>query len=368
MSTQPVTVAAVTEPRAQFDLIDASLDEPGPHELRVRLEAVGMCHADLAARDGDFPFPLPGVPGHEGVGIVEEVGSAVRSAHTGDRVILTFDSCGRCTSCLSGAPYACNDFVARNFRNGSRPDGSSTLRRGEAPLHGSFFGQSSFATYALANDRNAIPIDADIRPELLAPLGCAIQTGAGAVMNVLRPKVGSSIAVFGAGAVGLAAVMAANLLPVDIIVVDVRDSRLAVARALGATHVVNARRDDPVSAILDITAGGAQTAIESSGNPDAFGAALSSLAPQGIAGIVGSPPFDVSAAVNVARLVNNNIHVVGIVEGASNPGIFLPQLAEMVLRNQLPVGQLITVFPFADIEAAASAMTHGDVIKPVLVF
>jgi len=154
------TIAALTVAGAgaAFELSEVELDDPVDGEVLVRVEAVGMCHADLAARAGDFPFPLPGVVGHEGAGRVEAVGAGVTSVRPGDRVILTFDSCGRCDRCVSGTPTQCRDFVAHNFTNGARPGGSPTLWRAGAPIHGSFFGQSSFATFALAGQRNAVPV------------------------------------------------------------------------------------------------------------------------------------------------------------------------------------------------------------------
>src|SRR6201999_3748794 len=153
-----ITARTVAGGGAAFELSEVELDDPGDGEVLVRVEAVGMCHADLAVRAGEFPFPLPGVPGHEGAGVVAEVGSAVSTLRPGDRVMLTFDSCGRCRGCVSGRPSQCAHFVEYNFTNGARPDGTTTLWRGDQPLHGNFFGQSSFAGYALARERNAIAV------------------------------------------------------------------------------------------------------------------------------------------------------------------------------------------------------------------
>jgi aryl-alcohol dehydrogenase len=260
--------------------------------------------------------------------------------------------------------------VARNFTNGARPDGSPSLRDGAEVVHGYFFGQSSFATFALARERNTIPVPAvaaEVPSSVLAPLGCGIQTGAGAVLNVLRPEAGATVAVFGAGVVGLSAVMAATLLPLDrLIVVDVLGSRLELARELGATTVVNGLEGDPVAAIRDITGGGAGYVVESSGVPSVLVQAITSLRAGGAAAVVGVPPFGVTAPIDVADVVNNSKRILGIVEGRSNPPTFLPDLAALVASGRLPVEKLVTTFPLDEVERAAEAMKAGTATKPVL--
>ncbi|WP_433558141.1 NAD(P)-dependent alcohol dehydrogenase [Pseudonocardia xinjiangensis] len=362
-----MTVASAGAPFARRALV---LDDPRPDEVLVRVEAVGMCHADLAVRAGEFPFPLPGVAGHEGAGIVEQVGSGVTTVHLGDRVILTFDSCGRCRACGSGVPSQCEEFLPRNFTNGARPDGSPSLRDGGEVVHGNFFGQSSFATYALTSERNTIPVPAiasGVPSSVLAPLGCGIQTGAGAVLNVLRPEAASTVAVFGAGVVGLSAVMAAALLPIEqLVVVDVLDSRLELARELGATSVVNSRTADPVEAIRDLTGGGAGHVVESSGVPAVLVQAITSLRGGGSAAVVGVPPFGTTAPVDVADVVNNSKRIFGVVEGRSNPPTFLPDLAALLATGRLPVEKLVTTFALGEVELAADMMRNGTATKPVL--
>ncbi|WP_432854050.1 NAD(P)-dependent alcohol dehydrogenase [Amycolatopsis sp. CA-161197] len=366
-TTSAMTVASAGE---RFTRRSLELADPAPDEVLVRIEAVGMCHADLAVRAGEFPFPLPGVAGHEGAGIVEQVGSGVTSVKPGDRVMLTFDSCGHCEGCVSGLPSQCVEFLPRNFTNGARPDGSPSLHDGDEVVHGNFFGQSSFATHALARVRNTVlvpPVAADVPSAVLAPLGCGIQTGAGAVLNVLQPGAASTVAVFGAGVVGLSAVMAAALLPIgQLIVVDVLDSRLELARELGATAVVNSRTADPVEAIRDLTGGGAGHVVESSGVTAVLVQAITSLRGGGTAAAVGVPPFGVTAPIDVADVVNNSKRVIGVVEGQSNPPTFLPVLATLTATGQLPVERLVTTFPLGEVERAAQAMKDGTATKPVL--
>lgn len=240
MST--TTRAAVVESGgAPFTLSDVTLDEPAPHEALVRMVATGLCHTDLGVASGGLPFPLPGVLGHEGAGVVEAVGSAVTGVAPGDHVVLSFTSCGDCRNCDGGHPAYCAGWLPLNLLGGRRADGTSTISRDGEPLGGHFFGQSSFAERALVDERSLVKVDQDVPLESIAPLGCGVQTGVGAVWNVLKPVTGSTIVVLGAGAVGLSAVMAAALTPATTIVaVDRFGERLTLARELGATHTVNA--------------------------------------------------------------------------------------------------------------------------------
>jgi len=369
----PCATAAVTrgidEP---FRLEDIWIDEPRPHEVLVRITAVGMCHTDLSVRAGHTPFPLPAVLGHEGAGVVERVGHAVTGVTAGDRVVISFDSCGACWPCEAGRPVQCRHWPALNLLGGSRLDGSPTVTSAGAhadqPLHGCFFGQSSFATLALASERNVVKVPTAAPLELLGPLGCGVQTGAGAVLNVLKPSPGSTLAVFGGGGVGLSAVLAAQLTGATrIIVVDIAPARLALARELGATDVIDARTDDPVRAIVDLTGGaGAEYTLETSGVTQVLRQAVDALAVGGYCGVVGAPPFGSEASFDVSQMLDRNQHIVGINQGASVPRQFIPALIELHLRGRLPFERLVRTFPFADIEQAAQAALAGDVVKPVL--
>ncbi|MFB6892770.1 NAD(P)-dependent alcohol dehydrogenase [Kitasatospora sp. NPDC056327] len=368
------TVAAVVrEAGGPFRLETVRLDGPRPDEVLVRIRAVGICHTDLSVRAGRTPAPLPAVLGHEGAGTVEAVGGAVTRVRPGDRVVLTFDSCGACPSCRTGRPVRCDHWGALNLFGGRRPDGSATVRgtgrhRG-APLHGHFFGQSSFAGYALASERNAVPVPGPPVPfELLAPFGCGVQTGAGAVFNVLRPGPGDTLVVFGAGAVGLAAVLAARSTPaVRIVAVDLRPARLALARELGATDVVDAGAGDPVAAVRALTGGrGAEHTLETSGSVRALRQAVEALAVGGTCGVVGAPPAGSEVALDVPGLLAGAPRIVGVNQGASVPERFLPALVDLFRAGRLPVDRLVRTYPFADVEEAAAAAGAGEAVKPVL--
>jgi aryl-alcohol dehydrogenase len=359
--------AVVNAAGAPFVLEDVELDEPRPQEVLVRMVATGMCHTDLSAQAGHLPFPLPGVLGHEGAGIVEQIGAEVTDVAVGDHVLASFNSCGECPDCLSGRPAYCRHFHARNLFGGSRADGSATIVRAGEPVHGHFFGQSSFAEHALVHERSLVKVSADAPLSTLAPLGCGIQTGAGAILNVLRPDPHSVLAVFGAGAVGCAAIMAAAILGIRrIIAVDLVPDRLELAREIGATHAVEAASTDLVAALRDL-GGGVDFAVEATGSTAALTTAIQSLAPRGTCAILSTYPRGATIPLDANFMIDGR-RVLGISEGDSDPKLFLPRLVELFEKGQLPVDKLIRRYPFEDIERAAQDARSGVTIKPVLVF
>ncbi|MGE3667493.1 MAG: alcohol dehydrogenase catalytic domain-containing protein, partial [Steroidobacteraceae bacterium] len=256
-----VSAAVTRSVDAPPTIEEVELAPPRDDEVIVRLEATGVCHTDLFA---PRLFPLPAVFGHEGAGIVEQVGARVGKVKRGDRVAMTFGSCGHCRHCTGNASAYCEHGHHLQF-GGTRDDGSTTLSRAGEPIHGSFFQQSSFATRALATERNVVPLPDDVPLALAAPFGCGVQTGAGAVLRSLHAPAGSSIAVFGAGSVGLSAIMAARFARLDpIIAVDIDPARLELARELGATHALDAREGDVVARIHAIARSGVMYSMETS--------------------------------------------------------------------------------------------------------
>jgi len=363
-----ITAAVVESPDALFQLEEVELGEPRPDELLVRIVAVGMCHTDLSVRSQATPFPLPGVLGHEGAGVVVQVGAQVSDFHVGDKVVLSFDSCGTCPACQAGKVVYCQRWIALNLLGGSRLDGSATLTRTSNGLHGHFFGQSSFATHALLSARSAVKVDDDLDLSQLAPLGCSVQTGAGAVLNVARPEPGSSIVIFGAGGVGLVAVMAAALTPVArVIALDVSATRLQLASQLGATHTVNPADGDPVAALLELTGGGAQYVVETSGRLTVLEQAMSSLSSAGTCVVIGAPPLGSQIPVDVPNLLGRGIRLVGTNQGDSNPRQFIPRLIDLHRQGRLPFDRLIRRYAFDQINAAAQDAAEARTIKPVLI-
>jgi aryl-alcohol dehydrogenase len=362
------TKAAIVESGgAPFTLTEVELDEPRAGEALVRMVAAGLCHTDLGVASGGLPFPLPGVLGHEGAGIVVQVGPGVTTVAPGDHVLLSFTSCGDCRDCRDGHPAYCATWLPLNLIGGARADGTPTITRDGAPVGGHFFGQSSFSRLAVVDERSMVRIDPTVPLETVAPLGCGVQTGVGAVWHVLKPRPGGSVAVLGAGAVGLSAVMAAALSPATTIVaVDRVPERLALARELGATHVVNASEVDVATALTDIT-GGVDGIVETTGNTAVLRTGVDALAARGTLVIVGAPPFGSEVALDVNGMLAGK-HVVGITLGDSETRAFIPALVDLVRSGRLPIRKLIRHYAFEDIDTAVHDMRTGKTIKPVLTF
>jgi aryl-alcohol dehydrogenase len=366
MSATAVTAAVVESEGAPFALEHVELGDLQADEVRVRIVASGICHTDLLIRDGSFPTPMPVVLGHEGAGVVEEVGTAVTRVKVGDHVASTYASCGGCGMCAKGQPFHCTEFFERNFL-ATRSDGTTALSRGGVPLHSHFFGQSSFATAAVIPERSVVAIPDDVPFEVVAPFGCGVQTGAGGVINVLRPLPNSSIAIFGAGGVGLSAVMAAVICGCSpIISVDVRPGRLALARELGATHVVDAAQADPVEAIGALVPGGVEASLETSGVAGVLRQAVDVLGPDATCGLIGAPPLGTEEQLDVNGLLSVGRGVKGIVEGHSVPQVFIPKLIDLWRAGRLPIDRLVRAYDFDQINQAADDALAGEVVKPVL--
>lgn len=361
-----IKAAVVSQPCGDFAIEPLELSDPNEDEVLVRIVAAGICHTDLGARDMHLPIPPPpSVFGHEGAGVVERVGARVTKVRAGDHVALTWNSCGVCSACKAGKVLYCLDFFRYNF-HGARPDGTMTLHKGDQPVHGCFFSQSSFADFALADERNVVKVRQDIPLEILAPLGCGIMTGAGAVVNSLQPAPGASIAVFGVGPVGMSAVLAAVVCGcTTIIAVDISADRLNMAKELGATHTVNAAEEDPVEAILDITGGGAEFSLECVGKPQVLRQAVDVLPRLGVCGLLGVVPPGTEVVLNMDLIMNGRT-VKGILGGDAIPDLFIPKLIELYARGRFPFDRLITFYPFDDINRAVEDMEKGRVIKPVL--
>lgn len=354
--------AAVTKEKdAPYELVDMEIQEPQGDEILVRIQAVGVCHTDEAGRRGALPLAFPVVLGHEGAGIVEKVGPGVTEFQPGDPVCLTYASCGSCGPCMEGRPYACEHMNELNFF-GVYPDGKHRLSwKGEAVS--SFFSQSSFAEYALVSERSAVRIDSELDFAVAAPLGCGIQTGAGIVLNSLKPGFGASLAVGGCGTVGLSAVMAARLCGCSrIIAVGGNESSLQLARELGATDTINRKKTEDLKAsVRSLTENGVDFAIDTSGNEGMIRSLLNSLTYTGTIAIAGGGfqlcmgSFDLGART-----------IKGVSEGDSNPKGFIPKLLEAYRQGKFPVDRLIRRYPFEDINKASADSREGKCIKAVL--
>lgn len=335
--------------------------------MLVRIVATGICHTDLSVRDQLLPMPLPAVLGHEGAGVVEAVGADVTNVVPGDHVVMSYAYCGSCDLCHSGHPAHCENVLPQCF-GGSRADGSTGITDASGSVvHDHFFAQSSFAEYALANMRNVVKVPKDLPLEVLAPLGCGLQTGAGAVLQALKVKPGSSFVAFGLGAVGLAAVMAAKIAgATKVVAVDINPERLKMAEEVGATHIINAKTTDPVAKIGEITGKGADFALEASGNPAVLRQAIDCLGIFGTCGIVGAPALGTEVSVDVMGVMIPGKMVKGIVQGDAISSTFIPTLIEYYRQGRFPFDRLIEFYDFADISRAIEDSETGKTIKPVL--
>lgn len=364
-----IKAAVVEKLGAPYKLEDVVLRDLRYDEVLVKMVATGMCHTDMVAQtDESYNMPYPIVLGHEGAGIVERVGSTVQKVKPGDHVVLTYMSCGRCDSCLKGAPTYCENMFPLNF-GGARDDGSVSTYDEKRKIHDHFFGQSSFGTFSIANERNVVKVPKEAPLELLGPLGCGIQTGAGAVMNALKVGSGQSFAVFGAGAVGLSAVMAARIVgATTIIAVDINDSRLELAKELGATHVVNGKNKDAVKEVQTITDGGADFTLEATGLPALLRQAIDATGILGTCGIVGAAPLGAEAKFDINDVMVPGKTIRGIIEGDSVPDIFIPALVDHYLQGRFPFDKLIKTYKFDEINQAAEDSKSGVTVKPIIKF
>jgi aryl-alcohol dehydrogenase len=361
-----ITAAVVHERGGPFHIERVELAGPEAGEVLVRVAASGICQTDVHARDGYFPIQYPAVYGHEGAGIVERTGPGVQKVKPGDCVIMAFPSCGTCVYCTNGKPAYCLEaFRLKQF--GTRADGSTVMTLKGAPVFSCFFQQSSFATFALTTERNVVKVPEDVPLDLLAAFPCGINTGAGAVLNVLRPQPGDGFAVFGTGTVGLVGLMAARIAGCEpIIAVDLHPNRLALARSLGAAHTIDAARSDPVAEIRNLTGGlGVRASLEAAGSPQALRQALDCLQPLGTCCLVGSSRKGTEVKFDMNHL-QHGCTVRGCIQGDSIPEQFIPHLIDLYRAGRLPVERLVTFYDFANINQAVADSIAGKTIKPVL--
>lgn len=363
-----ITAAVTHEIGADYTVQKVELGDPQAGEVLVEIVSVGLCHSDVAAQHGHLPFPLPGVLGHEGAGVVKAVGDGVTKVKPGDKVALSFNSCGECSSCKQGEPAYCLNFMGLNF-GGMRADGSQALSIDGAGIGSHFFAQSSFASASIAHERNVVKLADDADLTLVGPLGCGIQTGAGAVLNSFDCQAGSALLVTGGGSVGLSAVLAAATRSLRaVIVVEPLESRRDLALELGATHAIDPAAGPVSEQVRAILPEGVDYALDTTANVAVMGEAFASLAHRGTFGLVGVPA-DPSTTFPLPLLPAQilGVTVTSIVEGDSNPDVFIPHLLDLHREGKFPFDRLVTKRPFSEINEAVAAQMRGEAIKVVLV-
>jgi aryl-alcohol dehydrogenase len=359
------TIAAIVrEPNGEFSLETVELDDLRQGEIRVRVEACGVCHTDAKYQ---VVVPLPAVFGHEGVGTVEEVGNGVTHVQRGDRVVMSYAFCGICPYCESDTPYLCENMHSVTF-SGRRADGSAAIRLNEEPISGSFFQQSSFADHAITLERTVVPVRSDLPPEMLAAIPCGIQTGAGAMINTFDVGRGESVIVFGAGTVGLSAVMAAKMLgAATIICADLTPSRLELATDLGATHVLDVNDGEIPRKVKDILPRGAQYVFDASATIPALEDAMECIGQGGKIAIVSFPQGGKKFPFTTRNLFLRVASLQGTIQGHSVPRKFIPKIIEWQKQGIFPYEKLITTYDFANINQAFEDAESGGAVKPVLI-
>ncbi len=365
----PVTIRAwvANAPDSGLVLETLDLDEIRPGEVLVRVAAAGVCHTDIAYTDGSRPAaPFPLVAGHEGAGVIAAVGPGTEGFAVGDRVAMSFSSCGRCHGCLAGRPARCSSFRELNSGFGGPGGGGRFTRRNGEKVSAGFFGQSSFADHALTGVRNLVRVPESVPLHLAAPFGCGIQTGAGAVLNALRLRPGDSLLVTGTGAVGMSAVMAARAAgAAAIVAVDPVESRRALALTLGATHAFDLA--DVAGGALDAVKVPLDYAIDTSGRPEMIRAAVAAVHADGVVVVIAAGQAGAVADIPLRDLIVGR-QVRGAVEGDAVPQLLIPRLLELWRAGKFPVETLVSTFAAADIGEAMRAMRLGRVVKPVVVF
>lgn len=361
------TVAlVVTEPKADFKLTPIILDEVRDDEVLIEMKYSGICHTDIVLQQGLLPMvDFPAVFGHEGAGYVRAIGSGVKANYkVGDPVLLSFNTCGECKACRGGHPAYCHIHPQVNHNAVRISDRSTPARLQDGTsVRSQYFGHSSFAKMSVVNQKCVVKCEYPDELGIYAPIGCGFQTGAGTVLNVLKPGKNESIVIFGLGSVGLAALMAAKSMNVStIIAVDIVNDKLKTAKDLGATHVINSKEaKDAVHAIKEITGRGANYAIDCTGVLAVIETMIKAIGPEGTAAVVGVPPPEKDIKIDALTFLLENKKLIGVIEGDSNPPEFIPKLISMHQAGTFPIDRLCRVYPVADFEKAIHDMHEGKV-------
>ena len=359
--------AVLYEANTPLKIEDLTLDDPQENEVLIKLVATGVCHTDLHFMKGEMPAPVPVVPGHEGAGIVEKVGPGVTTLQPGDHVILMVAfNCGKCRYCYEGKPTWCVENLPIQMM-ATLPYGGMRLHKGDQAVH-HLFGLACYAEKVVVHERSAVKIRDDAPMEVACLLGCGTSTGIGTAINSTGVKAGESIAVFGCGGVGLSAVMGARLAGARVIAVDVLDSKLKMAKELGADYVINAKEDDPQVKIMEILGGGADYALEFIGNVDVMVKALGSIRAGGLLIVAGMAPLTSMLTIAPFEFLIGKT-ITGAVQGDIIPQIDIPRYVDLYMEGKLPIDKLISkTYSLEQINEAYEALEKGEIIRSVIKF
>ena len=365
-----VKAAVMYQVGAPLSVEEVDLLDPGPGEVLVRMVGAGVCHSDWSVLQGRIPIPVPAVLGHEGAGVVERVGAGVTAVAPGDKVIISWrPHCGRCFYCVTGRPTLCDAATRARFQ-GTLFDGTTRFKKNGRPVHHMAMA-ATFAEYTVIPETGAIRIRPDAPLEKVAVVGCAVITGVGAVTTTANVEVGATVAIFGCGGVGLSAVQGAVLCGASkIIAVDVLDSKLELAGQLGATHLVNAGREDPVARVRQLTGGaGVDYAFEVIGNPEVMARAFEATRRGGTLVVVGVADREAKLALSPFDLVLQEKRVLGSLYGSLRPPVDIPRLVDLALEGRIKLEPLITrQVGLPEINEAFGRLVRGEAVRSIVTF
>lgn len=362
--------AAVVREAGKLTIEEIELDPPQAGEILVHVRAAGVCHSDLHTYRGELRVTPPLVLGHEGAGIVEEIGDGVTKVKPGEPILVNWlPACGTCPMCLNGHFNLCERFATTIFP-GMMLDGTSRLKTLDGVQLKHYLGAAAMSEYIVISEASAIPIPGDVPLEVAAVIGCAVATGVGAVLNTARVRAGSSAAVIGCGGIGLSMIQGCRLAGCHpIIAVDVLDSKLAFARQLGATETVNAQEVKVVKALRGLTANGPDYIFDSVGSATTIPQALQAVRPGGTAVIAGLHAAKIEVPISAAALVLQNKQLLGSFAGSVCPWLDLPKLVELYRAGRLQLDDLITKhYALEDLPQAFDDMEAGSIARGVITF
>jgi Zn-dependent alcohol dehydrogenase len=364
-----IAAAVLERTGGPLAVTEVELAPPGAGEVLVRLHASGVCHSDENAIDGTAPTRCPAVLGHEGAGVVEEVGAGVTRVRPGDHVALSWaPSCGVCAECVRDLPQLCATAWPA-MATGGLLDGTTRLSRDGAPVyHYSFI--SSFAAAAVVPERSCVPIPRDVPFAVAGLVGCAVTTGVGAVWRTARVRPGDRVAVLGCGGVGLSAVLGALAAgAATVVAVDVNPGKLELARELGADEALAwaGSAEETAAAVVEVSGGGVDYAIEATGRPEAMLAAFLSTRPHGAAVLIGIPREDVVLSLPALSIPRLERRILGSIYGSSRPERDFALTLDLYRRGRLPLDKLISHrLPLEQVEAAFELLRSGAALRAVL--
>jgi len=349
-----------------LEIEDIEIGEPGPREVLIRTSAAGVCHSDLHFMEGKYPYPCPAVLGHESAGVVEAVGSMVHYVEAGDHVITCLSAfCGHCSQCTDGHMSLCENKTTELVR---QPGEAPRLSRGGETVN-QFLHLSSFAEQMLVHEQAIVKIDKDMPLDKAALIGCGVTTGLGAVFRTAKVAAGESVCVVGAGGIGLAAIQGARIAGANkVIAVDMVESKLELAQAMGATHVINASQVDAVEAVKDITGGGVHHSFEAVGMKVTAEQCFNMLRNGGQATVIGMIPVGTKVEVHGADLLYEK-KLTGSNMGSNQFRTDMPRFVDMYIDGRLKLDEMVSnTISLDEINDGFEAMKSGNVARSVIVF